>query len=246
MLRRIFPALASIILFGSCTGLKQLGTALNKQPAGATSLKEPQNQPSVNSNAEVKFLDDITASAHQTTIQAASIQVNSMDVNGTNLKKQGSANNYPETVDTKEAATPVPLQFKYAQLLQASPNEIQNLELFEFIDYWYGTRYCMGGTTQKCIDCSALVQLMYTNIYKTSLPRTSREQHKKTRRISLTELQEGDLLFFHTRGRGVSHVGVYLRNNKFVHASSTGGVMISDMYEPYFVKRLISAGRVEK
>ena len=247
MFRKFFPVLAVIFLFSSCTGFKQLGTALNKQQAAPASLAMPQKQAPADSKSGVKFLEDISATANSNSVShAIPLQSNNTELISTHNKVSGPGNFLPESALIKEPATLLPLQFKYAQLLQAEPNEIQNLELFEFIDYWYGTRYCMGGATQKCIDCSALVQIMYSDIFKITLPRTSKEQYKNTRRISLTELQEGDLLFFHTRGRGVSHVGVYLRNNKFVHASSSGGVMISDMYEPYFVKRLISAGRVDK
>jgi murein DD-endopeptidase / murein LD-carboxypeptidase len=58
-------------------------------------------------------------------------------------------------------------------------------------------------------------------------------------------LKEGDLVFFNTTG-GVSHVGVYLQNNKFVHASTSGGVMISDLDESYWAKRFIGIGRYQK
>jgi lipoprotein Spr len=68
-------------------------------------------------------------------------------------------------------------------------------------------------------------------------------QYDISRRISRTELKEGDLLFFNTTG-GVSHVGMYLTNNKFVHASSSNGVTISDMFDPYYASRLISVGRI--
>jgi lipoprotein Spr len=77
-----------------------------------------------------------------------------------------------------------------------------------------------------------------------TLPRTARDQYNSSHRISQTQLREGDLLFFNTRG-GVSHVGIYLQNNKFVHAS-VSGVMISDMFEPYYMKHLVAAGRVNK
>src|SRR4029079_8546803 len=70
-----------------------------------------------------------------------------------------------------------------------------------------------------------------------------KEQYKRTLLISRTELKEGDLLFFNTRG-GVSHVGIYLQNNKFVHAS-VSGVTISDMFEPYYVRHFVAAGRVD-
>ena len=136
------------------------------------------------------------------------------------------------------------LQFKYALLLDTEVEAVKNISLFNAIDEWYGTRYRLGGTTKKGIDCSALVQTLFTSLYSINLPRTAREQHKATRQISRTELKEGDLVFFNTRG-GVSHVGIYLQNNKFIHASSSGGVMISDLYEEYWMRRYIGVGRVE-
>ena len=78
-----------------------------------------------------------------------------------------------------------------------------------------------------------------------SLPRTARDQYRASRIISAVELKEGDLLFFNTTG-GISHVGIYLRNNKFVHASSSQGVVISDIFDAYYLKRYIGAGRLEK
>jgi hypothetical protein len=137
------------------------------------------------------------------------------------------------------------LQFKYALLMDTEVEEIRNMQLFSLIDEWYGTRYQLGGTTSKGIDCSALVQLFFTNLYHINLPRTAREQHKIARPISRTELKEGDLVFFNTRG-GVSHVGIYLQNNKFIHAASSQGVTISDLYDDYWMKRLVGVGRIEK
>lgn len=77
------------------------------------------------------------------------------------------------------------------------------------------------------------------------LPRVSREQYRISRKISTTELQEGDLVFFNTTGRGVSHVGVYLGNNKFIHASVSKGVMVNDLFENYYLKRFVGAGRID-
>jgi lipoprotein Spr len=62
-------------------------------------------------------------------------------------------------------------------------------------------------------------------------------------RISRTELKEGDLIFFNTRG-GISHVGVYLQNNKFVHASTSGGVVISDIFDEYWARKFVGVGRL--
>ncbi|TAL43619.1 MAG: NlpC/P60 family protein, partial [Chitinophagaceae bacterium] len=81
------------------------------------------------------------------------------------------------------------------------------------------------------------------SVYGISLARTARDQYRNSSRISRTHLQQGDLLFFNTRG-GVSHVGVYLQNNKFVHASTSGGVTISDLYDPYWLRRFVGVGRL--
>jgi len=101
----------------------------------------------------------------------------------------------------------------------------------------------MGGTTKTGIDCSALMQVFFTALYGVALPRTAREQFNLSRKISRTELKEGDLVFFNTTG-GVSHVGMYLQNNKFIHASS-GGVTISDLFDDYWMRRFKGVGRIE-
>jgi lipoprotein Spr len=121
--------------------------------------------------------------------------------------------------------------------------EVRNLSMFKVIDEWFGTKYRLGGTTKSGIDCSALMQTFYTSIFNITIPRTAREQYIFSRKISRTEIREGDLVFFNTIG-GVSHVGMYLQNNKFVHASKNG-VTISDLYEDYWLKHFVGAGRIE-
>jgi len=137
------------------------------------------------------------------------------------------------------------LQIKYSLLLDTEIEQIKNLDLFGLVDDWFGTPYRMGGTTKKGIDCSAFVQIMYAGLFGLAIPRTAREQFGATRQISRTELEEGDLVFFNTRG-GVSHVGIYLQNNKFAHAASSAGVMISDLYDEYWAKRFLGVGRFDK
>ena len=135
------------------------------------------------------------------------------------------------------------LQFKYAQLMDVEVETIANSALFNFIEDWWGTRYRYGGTTKKGIDCSSFTGQLMQNVYSLQLPRTAREQYNATQRINRDELVEGDLVFFNTRG-GVSHVGLYLGNNYFVHSSSHNGVTISSLDDEYYNKKYIGAGRV--
>lgn len=85
-------------------------------------------------------------------------------------------------------------------LLNTEVEQLQNHVLLEKIDEWYGTRYRMGGTTKKGVDCSAFVQSVIAGAFGLAIPRTAREQYRVAKLISRTELKEGDLLFFNTRG----------------------------------------------
>ena len=136
------------------------------------------------------------------------------------------------------------LQFKYAILLDAPVEEMLDHQLIEFLESWYGTPYKMGGVDKTGVDCSAFVQSLMLTMYGVNVPRTSQEQYDQCKRISRNKMVEGDLVFFRTqKKKGVSHVGVYLRNNKFVHASTSSGVMISDLGEEYYSKRFVGSGR---
>lgn len=135
------------------------------------------------------------------------------------------------------------LQFKYAFILNREVESLTNISLYNFIDKWYGTRYRYGGTTKKGIDCSSLTGQMMKAVYSIDLPRTARKQYAACTKISGEEMTEGDLVFFNTRG-GVSHVGLFLGDGYFVHASSSNGVIISHLDDAYFKHRFIGAGRI--
>ena len=135
------------------------------------------------------------------------------------------------------------LQFKYAQMMDMEIEGISNFMMFGFIDEWLHTRYRYGGTTKKGIDCSALTGLILGAVYGLTLPRTAQLQYMASKRIAMKDLREGDLVFFNTRG-GISHVGVYLANDRFVHSSSSEGVTISDLKDSYYARKYIGAGRV--
>lgn len=134
------------------------------------------------------------------------------------------------------------VQFRYAILLNTEVEKLGNQELYGCIDSWWGTPYKIGGMTRRGIDCSAFVQNLSAVVFGLTLPRTAGEQKQACTPVERSDLQEGDLVFFNTRG-GVSHVGVYLHNDKFVHASTSGGVTISDLKEPYWEKRYLGGGR---
>ncbi len=137
------------------------------------------------------------------------------------------------------------LQFKYAMVLNVEVESLKNLTLLGFIDDWFGTRYRMGGNSKSGIDCSGLTSMLFGAVYGLVIPRTAREQYKATVHVKKDELQEGDLVFFHTTRRGVSHVGLYLANDYFLQASSTQGVTISSLDDDYYSKHFICGGRVE-
>ena len=216
------------MLLASCASLK---TAFTGNSATASA-----NNPST-VKKETKFLDQIDMPVE------SSKGIKEKESEKTVVKKEtGTTRNSSHRESNTENLSA--LQVKYAVLLSTPAEEVRNKKMFEFIDDWYGTPYRLGGTTKKGVDCSAFSQFLFASVYGLSIPRTAREQYSLTNRISRTELKEGDLIFFNTRG-SISHVGVYLQNNKFVHASTSGGVMISDIFDEYWVRKFVGVGRLK-
>lgn len=107
-----------------------------------------------------------------------------------------------------------------------------------------GAPYRLGGTSLRGIDCSAFVKKIY-QLFDVSLPRTAKEQAHMGVRIARDDLTEGDLVFFNTR-RSFGHVGIYIGNNEFVHASFRNReIRIDNLDQPYYNKRLVKAVRVK-
>lgn len=136
------------------------------------------------------------------------------------------------------------IQFKFAMMLNREVESLTNVQLFSFIDEWWETKYLYGGTTKRGIDCSAFTGLLMGSVFAFKLPRTAREQYSVSEKIKKDDLLQGDLVFFNTRG-GVSHVGYYLGDGFFVHASSSKGVTINNLDQSYYSKRFIGGGRYE-
>lgn len=130
-----------------------------------------------------------------------------------------------------------------SEILDVSESTLKNKDLYNFIVNWYGTPYKYGGINENGIDCSGFTNVLYKEIYNIQLPRVSKDIAENVKRKYADNLQEGDLVFFSFGKTGtVNHVGIYLHNNKFVHASTSKGVIISNLTEPYYGDYLVKCG----
>lgn len=110
---------------------------------------------------------------------------------------------------------------------------------------WIGTPYRSGGHTKRGTDCSGLTGEIYRKVYRVRLPRSTGEQLAACRKVARRGLKEGDLVFFHNgkSRKKVTHVGIYLKNGKFVHASTSRGVIVSSLDENYWRRCWMRGGR---
>ena len=141
------------------------------------------------------------------------------------------------------------LEEKYARMLGVSKDKISNKKLYAFVDEWYGVKYKYAGNSKKGIDCSGLAALLEKNVFGKEISGPASLIYSKCEKIEGKELKEGDLVFFiisskpNAKEGQVSHMGVYLQNNKFVHATTKAGVMINDLAEEYYKKYFVGGGR---
>jgi len=106
-----------------------------------------------------------------------------------------------------------------------------------------GTPYKWGGTTVNGFDCSGFLLYIFKQ-FDVKLPRTSKTQASQGTEVAKSQLREGDLVFFNTSGKGISHAGVYVGGGKFAHSSSSKGVTITSLSDSYYKKRYVTARRV--
>ncbi len=108
--------------------------------------------------------------------------------------------------------------------------------LAEHYSSWRGVRHRYGGVSRSGVDCSGFVLLTYRKVFGIELPRTTREQARLGKRVSQRQLRPGDLVFFKI-GWGTKHVGIYLGDGAFMHASESRGVAKSRLKDPYWRNR---------
>lgn len=207
--------------------LTSCGSA-RKSSAVAHKGRPPADQP--------RFLENIAIKSSGSTVPDEETTVDAP-------KKLKGRKDIPGSMYSSDIEKCNNLQFKYAILMEEEVETVTNDRLIAFLENWYGTPYKYGGDKRTGVDCSAFTCLMMDTVYNVSLPRTSREQYAAGKRIAKSDLAQGDLVFFNTTG-GISHVGVYLNNSKFIHASTSSGVMISDLEDAYFKKRYVGATRL--
>jgi hypothetical protein len=210
-----------VITISSCTALKPV-------------INNRANNTAPQRNTQPSFIENIniTTPAAATSIQTPD-PYNAPPGNTFSIQ-----HNIPEVLN--------PIQFKYAILMDVPVEALSNLKLFAFIDDWFGTPYHFGGSSKDGIDCSAFTGSLMTTVFGIGLPRMAKEQYNVCEHVQKNNLAEGDLVFFHTTRKGISHVGVYLGNNKFVHASLNYGVTISDLTDAYYARAFRGGGRVRQ
>ena len=130
----------------------------------------------------------------------------------------------------------------YKALAQASVRLGMDIELTD-----NHKLYRAGGDSRHGTDCSGLVSQLYKKTYRMRLSRSTDGQLKESNKIARRNLREGDLVFFTSRSsrKKVAHVGIYLKDGKFIHASTSQGVIVSSLKEKYYTQHWLCGGRVK-
>jgi hypothetical protein len=245
---KILGLICMMAILSSCTSMSKFKQSVKSKTA-QTQAPQKRNLPAIvavpennhDDNEAIVFLDNISVKPGRVYLKKLSDALEAEPV----LAKPERTDRMPDNLSDVEKSNW--LQLKYSIQMDIAVEEINNIPLLQKIDEWWGTPYALGGSSKRGVDCSYFTLDVMNAIYNTNLKRTAAEQYDQSEKIDWSDLKEGDLIFFKTDGsRSISHVGIYMTNNKFAHASTSQGVTISDLSEPYWQKRLYSLGRVLK
>jgi len=131
----------------------------------------------------------------------------------------------------------------FSQIMGVAASSTTNTKMYQFVYDWIGTPYRLGGNTKNGIDCSKFAAQLYDQVFNTSIGYNSRNIYSNVDKVSKPNLQPGDFVFFKIRSKNITHVGVYIGDNKFAHASSSRGVMISNLEDAYWKRYYYNGGR---
>ena len=125
-------------------------------------------------------------------------------------------------------------------------NTDKDIPLYAEVSVWLGVPYRYGGMNRRGVDCSGLVNQIYKTVYKKTVARSTTDLDKSTKKISKKNLKAGDLVFFATTSnrKKISHVGIFLKDGYFAHASSSRGVIVSHLDESYYRRTWKKGGKI--
>jgi lipoprotein Spr len=151
--------------------------------------------------------------------------------------------NGKEATETSEMAARKAFAAEYSRKLGIPVPEMANQLLYTTLYDWMGVPYIYGGNNKKGVDCSGLICSVFTEVYNKQLPRVSAQMYQEAKKINEKDLKEGDLVFFKINTREVSHSGIFLFNDYFVHSTTSKGVIISRLNDTYWRKYFVGGGR---
>lgn len=143
---------------------------------------------------------------------------------------------------------PSEVSYLSEQLKIPISNDDPDIPLFAETSLWLGTPYRYGGTSKKGVDCSGFVHQIFLRVFNKNLERSSDDQAKKNvHHVGKGSLKAGDLVFFRTnkKSKKIDHVGIFLRDGYFIHASTSKGVIVSHLDEKYYKQSWQKGGRVK-
>lgn len=161
-------------------------------------------------------------------------------VHNNNVAKESNKPKENKTSNTANAS----IYKKYSEKWKVDLSGKENANFLADIDSWLGVPYVYGGNSKKGTDCSGFIQTLYKENYGISLNRSANDMQKDVEFIDISKGKLGDILFFKINGSRVSHVGLYLGNRRFIHATTSKGVMINSIDDAYYTTRYYKCGRI--